>query len=527
MAYEAKATLFDLLDNLPGMIYRCRHDSQRTMLFVSAGCCELTGHSAQALVDNRVIAFGQLIHVDDREAVQQEIESARRENRPYGCIYRAVTAGGQERWVWDNGRYSTVDDDSFWISEGYITDATEQTHAVKQLEQHLADRTRKLSALYDILGTASKPGRLQPILSQSLKRVLVATQGDAGFIHLREKSGEYLRLVVRKGITKNLAAKISVVSAKSGLMAWVAHNRLPLLIPKISEDSRSIYLAEASGFSFYVGVPIMRGRRIWGTLSILGKDPAQFGVDEVALLASIGEELSIVVENARLRRQAERLLVIQERNRLARELHDSVTQSLYSLTLFAEAGRRKAEASQNEEIAEYFSQIGETGQQAQKEMRLMLHKLRPPILSKEGLVRALQQRLNAVEGRAGVKHQLLVIGEKQLTPALEDTLYQIAQEALNNALKHAMATEVIVRLDSQDDQQVILSVEDNGRGFEPNSLLENGGLGLISMRERAEMFDGRITVQSIPGQGTVVQAYLTEILPSIDVRESFDEEDLP
>lgn len=508
------------------MLYRCLNDAQRTMLFVSPGCLELTGYTPTELMDDHAITYGDLILEEDRAVIQQEIESALREKRSYTCTYRLITAGGQKQWVWEIGCGTYDDDGTPQSLEGFITDATQQVVAFQHLEQSIADRTRKLSALYDILEIASKPAKLSVVIKKSLQRVLVAIQGNAGFIHLREKTGKTLRLVARDSIPESLVEKIGIVSPLDGLVAWVSHNRQALVIPNVNEDPRTVYLATDSHLKVYVGVPIATRERVFGTLSVLGQDPTQFGDEEVALLVSIGEEIGIVVENARLRRHSERLLVVQERNRLARELHDSVTQSLYSLTLFAEAGRRTAKVGKNEEAAEYFSQIGETGQQALKEMRLLVHNLRPSILSKEGLVRALQHRLNSVEGRAGVRHEMIVENEIRLSPALENAIYQIAQEALNNALKHAMASEVIVHLSIVDGQQVVLQVEDNGRGFDTDMAAESDGMGLTSMQERVEMFDGHLTIHSIPGQGTIVKAHLRVSSKTPRQWADFDVEDL-
>jgi signal transduction histidine kinase len=199
---------------------------------------------------------------------------------------------------------------------------------------------------------------------------------------------------------------------------------------------------------------------------------------------------------------------------------------LYSVTLFAEAGRRTALAAGNEETAEYFAQIGKTGRQALKEMRLLIHKLRPSILSKEGLVRALQQRLNSVEGRAGVESQLIVKGEMNLPPVLEDVLHQIAQEALNNALKHALASEVTVSLDASHSRYVVLRIEDNGRGFDLETAAQSDGMGLTSMGERAESFGGQVLIQSAPGQGTTVEAHLGYTRARTDRQGGFNVEDL-
>ncbi len=515
-----------LLNNIPGMVYRCRYDAQRTMLFVSPGCLELTGYTPAELMDDRPFTFGDMILEEDRAAVQQEIEQALQEKRSYTCTYRLITADEQKRWVWETGRGTYDDDGTPQYLEGFITDATEQVVALQHLEQSMADRTRTLSALYDILEMASKPAELPVVINKSLQRVLVATQGDAGFIHLREKTGKTLRLVARNSIPESMAEKIDRVSHQDGLVAWVSQNRQALVIPNVNKDPRTVYLATDSHLKVYVGVPIATQERVFGTLSVLGQDLNQFRAEEIELLVSIGEQLGVTIEIARLRRKAERLLVVQERNRLARELHDSVTQSLYSLTLFAEAGRRTAKAGKNKEATDYFSQIGETGQQALKEMRLLIHRLRPSILSKEGLVRALQHRLNSVEGRAGVRHEMIVENEIRLSPALENAIYQTAQEALNNALKHAMASEVIVQLSIVNGQQVVLQVKDNGRGFDPDAAAESDGMGLTSMQERAEMFGGHLTIHSVPGQGTTVKASL-KVAPKTPRRKGeFDIEDL-
>ncbi len=401
-----------------------------------------------------------------------------------------------------------------------------RTLTLERLRQQLSDQTRKLSALHDILEAVSAPVELPVVLKKSLRAALVAAQGKAGFIHLRDKSGRTMRLAAREGIPDSVIGTIASISSEDGLVAWVARNKESLIVPNIGEDSRTVYLAGIGDLKVYVGAPISRGQRVWGTLSVLGKDPAQFGNDEIALLSSVGEEIGIVVENARLRRQAERLLVVQERNRLARELHDSVTQSLYSVTLFAEAGRRTALADKNEETAGYFTQIGETGQQALKEMRLLIHKLRPSILAREGLVRALQQRLNSVEGRAGVKNRLVVEGEVTLSPAMENALFQIAQEALNNALRHAMASEVIVRLNMTYSEKVEIQVEDNGRGFDPEAAADSDGMGLTNMQERAESFDGELTIHSAPGRGCIVAACLKHSSTTPKQWTDFNVEDL-
>jgi len=207
---------------------------------------------------------------------------------------------------------------------------------------------------------------------------------------------------------------------------------------------------------------------------------------------------------AALRQSEMEKAVSAERSRLARELHDSVTQSLYSLTLFTEAARHMAEEDGNESIEQYIGQIGVIGLQALKEMRLLVFELQPPELEKEGLVSALRRRLEAVEGRAGVDARV-VVGELFKLPGIvEQEFFRIAQEALNNALKHAAAASVVVYL-RRENGGIEMEIVDDGVGFDPQSLPDRGGMGLKNIRERAERLGGGVSIRSNLGEGTHIK----------------------
>lgn len=205
--------------------------------------------------------------------------------------------------------------------------------------------------------------------------------------------------------------------------------------------------------------------------------------------------------------ERKRAAVMEERQRLARELHDSVTQLLYSLSLFSDWSLDLLDAGEGPAARERLVRIGEVAQQALKEMRLLLYELRSTALEQDGLVGALHKRLAAVEERAGVEARLLAEPLPYLAPAVEEGLYRIAQEALNNALKHAAASQVTVRI-CCDDRDLELEVSDNGAGFDPAGLQNQGGLGLHSMAERAAALGGRLEVHSMPGQGARVRVVL-------------------
>jgi signal transduction histidine kinase len=154
-------------------------------------------------------------------------------------------------------------------------------------------------------------------------------------------------------------------------------------------------------------------------------------------------------------------------------------------------------------VVDNIARLGETAQQALKEMRLLVYELRPLALEQAGLADALQHRLDAVEKRAGVDAQLRVNLDRDLPPIVENGLYRIAQEALNNALKHAEATTISVSLNTNDGC-VEMEVMDNGKGFDPQAVQDQGGLGMISIRERATALHGESSITSTPGQGTRV-----------------------
>jgi signal transduction histidine kinase len=143
-------------------------------------------------------------------------------------------------------------------------------------------------------------------------------------------------------------------------------------------------------------------------------------------------------------------------------------------------------------------------QRALKEMRWLIYELRPALVEEMGLVNALQRRLEMVERRAGVQVQFAVAGMRELDAALENAVYQIAQEALNNTLKHAAATQVTMQM-SMDARNLHLEIKDDGKGFDPATVGATAGLGLVSMRERAAQLDGSLAIISKPGQGTRIR----------------------
>ena len=253
-----------------------------------------------------------------------------------------------------------------------------------------------------------------------------------------------------------------------------------------------------------LAVPLIVRGEVYGGLVLYYAVPRLVSDEEVGLAVAFADQAALAIENARLHQQARQAAVVDERARLARELHDSVTQSLFSMTLLAEAGQRLASAGELERVQAYLGRLGDTSQQSLKEMRLLVYELRPLALEDVGLIGALQQRLDAVEARSGVEARLLVDGSVEVPAAVEQDLYRIAEQALNNALKHASATSVTARIQG-DHERLTLEVVDDGCGFDPADIAHRGGQGLVSMRERAAHIGGDLTVRSASGEGTSVR----------------------
>ncbi len=404
-----------------------------------------------------------------------------------------------------------------------LDDNTEHVHSRQQLERRIADRTQKLSLLYDVIAATAEAPDLRSTLEWSLRRVLEAIKCPAGSIQLVDDFDEQadvaaLRLVAQEGLPEEFLQALSETAVEQSLSGLALISKHPVVVDNLANHPAApSLLRQQAALQTYVGVAMMVRERAVGVVSVFAGQERRFSEIELALLDSVADQIGIVVENAYLHKQAEEAAVLEERHRLARELHDSVTQAIYSLTLFTEAGLRLLRSHNYDKIEDLLQHLNQTSQQALREMRLMLHKLRPADLEEEGLVGALQQRLDEVETRANVEAHLIVEGNlDDLPESVEEQLYRVAQEALNNALKHSAASLLTVHI-SADDDDITMTISDDGRGFDVAAALEDGGMGLQNMEERVDELDGDLTIESTPGQGTMITVQID--LDELDLAE--------
>jgi signal transduction histidine kinase len=274
-----------------------------------------------------------------------------------------------------------------------------------------------------------------------------------------------------------------------------------------------VMLQIAMGASFYT---------IFGTEAALAA-----GILFVVLLTSLLKRYSLQTQRAEnllaelqlagreieaAHRREKDLAVAEERLRLSRDLHDSVTQELYSVMMYAEAAVELLSSGETQGAVGHVRALRDTAQQALQEMRMLVFDLHRPTLEQGGLARALQSRLDAVEGRSGIRVEVDVAGREELRPAVEKELYNIAREALNNVLKHARAKQVRVLLRFAGDGAEI-EVADDGVGFLPAGGGAGGGLGIPGMRERADRIGATLRIETVPGKGTTVAVQVPRSRP--------------
>ncbi|MDX9956560.1 MAG: PocR ligand-binding domain-containing protein [Anaerolineae bacterium] len=256
----------------------------------------------------------------------------------------------------------------------------------------------------------------------------------------------------------------------------------------------------------FLSMPLHANGDVIGVLEVLDK-PGGFVKDDIRIVSLFANQAAINIEHARLNQQAGKLAVIEERQRLARELHDSVVQSLYSIALYADAAALALMADKPDVTVSHLQELRDTARSAMVDMRLLIFELHPPALEEEGLITALRVRLASVEARSGVHAELEVEGERRLPIMIEQELYRIAQEALNNIMKHAQAQNVTLTV-RFNDGTVSLQVRDDGTGFDPHNIASSGGMGLHSFAARAVKIGGHVTVDSQPGRGTTVTVHV-------------------
>ena len=323
--------------------------------------------------------------------------------------------------------------------------------------------------------------------------------------------GDSFAEFVVDGISDAEWAAIGPLPRRHGMLAVLLNQGKPERLPDIRKDPRfEGWPAAHPKMSHFLGVPVRDGDQVLGIIFAANKVSAAaekhgFTDRDEEILSLFAAHAAIALTNARLYERSRELSVVQERSRLARDLHDAVTQKLFSIRAHARAAAVLAarEPPDAKRIRAEIEVVGELGAEAHAELRAVIDGLTPPDLEAAGLAESLR-RYAVLAGRAhGVPVTFTAACLPPLRQNAEAALYRVAQEALHNALRHAGASCVTVAL-STTPRLVVLEVSDDGHGFAPDAPSGGPGLGLESMRERAAAAGGRLAIRSGP-KGTTVR----------------------
>ncbi len=387
-----------------------------------------------------------------------------------------------------------------------VFDITERKQAQQALEQLVAERTHELATLNSIAEVVSRTLDLNEIMDAALTRAMQAMRMEVGTAYSLQASDEpdedkRLVFAARKGLSENFSRTVGTPRVQGTAIQVAAEAQKPVVwLVANYPDPRLKQALELEGVRQVINVPLFAKGRFVGAFNLGTRHEREITPEEISLLGAIGHQVAVAVENAHLYDQAEHSAALAERSRLARELHDSVTQSLYGVTMYAQAAQLLLTAGDHVPAAQYLGELRDTAQEALREMRLLIYELRPLALEKRGLATALQERLETVEARGGVETKLHIEGAEGLPLALQHELYHIAREALNNILKHAHAKTVRVDLVCMDGS-IRLEICDDGVGFDPADE-SRGGLGLAGMKERVQKIGASLEIDTSVGQGT-------------------------
>ena len=375
------------------------------------------------------------------------------------------------------------------------------SESYSQLEQRVNARTRELATLNAIAEVVSCSLNLDEILNDALDKILEVLEMDVGTAYALDDERRSLKLLAEHGLFGEFIDRVSPQPLKGSVVEEAARMGQPIVWPM--EDYPEIALKpwlEKEAIKQIICVPLMVKGRLVGAFLFGARRSRPLSPEELSLLGSCGQQIGVAVENARLYGQAEETAAIAERTRLAREFHDSVTQTLFSASLIAEVLPDLWKMNENEGWRR-LEELRQLTRGALAEMRTLLVELRPNALVEIPLPDLLRQLCESLIGRARLPIQLSVEGQGRLPPDVQVSLYRITQEALNNVVKHSKATQAVVTL--RLDGAMHLSIEDNGCGFEIAKVAPDH-LGLKIMSERADAIGAKLSVYSEPGEGTQI-----------------------
>ncbi len=365
---------------------------------------------------------------------------------------------------------------------------------------------RATAALSDAVLAIAAEHAVEPVLQKLVDAARELAGARYAAIGVPDGDGGFARFIT-SGMSDELIASLGELPRQHGLLGAMLQSDRPYRTTDIRRDPRfrGWWPSAHPSMSSFLGVPIVSRGEIVGAFYLTDKEAGdEFADADQALIETFAAHAGLAIENARLHERSRELNIVEERNRLARELHDAVTQKLFGVVLAAESGAAML-GSDTAGAREQLERVRELAREAMQELRSVIVHLRPPALEAEGLAVALTKHVDVLRHAYRREIALDVSGELVVPERVEVEAFRIAQEALHNALRHSDAEHIAVALRS-DDSGVTLTVSDDGSGFDTSAPeVRSRRLGLTTMAERARAAGGALAIESGPGAGTTIR----------------------
>ncbi|NIN65870.1 MAG: PAS domain S-box protein [Anaerolineae bacterium] len=520
--WESEEKYRDLVENIDDVIYAA--DAEGVVTYVSPSI-EAFGYTLSEVIGH---TFPEFLVPEDSRSAGETLSTLLVSGHSVGeNEYRILSKSGEVRWIRVSSRPVFADDRVVGV-RGVLSDITERKRAERQLleakedaerarglegeRRQEAERRRQIAeSLADVMTVLNSNQSLDEVLDYIAMRTAELLGNQAVGIYRLEDDQKFA-IQAARGLLVAYATGRDIPIGHAALRRAMA-SREAVPVPRLgrhpsaegaaTREALQETLARTWGdlYQALLAVPIIVGEELYGAIALYYSEAREFPEEEIELATVFGDQVALAIENARLREQVRETAAIEERERLARDLHDAVTQTLFSSSLIAEALPRVWERDPDR-AREGLKELRSLTQGALAEMRTLLLELRPAGLTEKALGELLSHLTQAMTGRSRVPIRLTVEGDSHLPDELQIALYRIAQEALNNVARHAEANEVSVWLHCEQARSR-LRIRDDGRGFDPEDTLPDQ-LGMGIMRERAKSVGATLKITSQPGQGTEV-----------------------
>ncbi|MFI8432136.1 GAF domain-containing sensor histidine kinase [Streptomyces sp. NPDC079020] len=367
-----------------------------------------------------------------------------------------------------------------------------------------------LAAVSAALLAMSRHLEMRDVLKTIVTSARELLDAEYAALGVPDDHGGFAQFVV-DGITDEQWKAIGPLPRQHGILAAMLHEAKPERLADVRKDPRFGGWPDAHpDMSDFLGLPIQDGDEIIGALYLANKKCPKpegscgFTAEDEELLSMLAQHAAIALTNARLYERSRELTIAEERSRLAHELHDAVSQKLFSLRLTAQAAATLVDRDPARAKGE-LQQVAALAAEAVDELRAAVVELRPAALDEDGLVATLRTQIQVLDRAHSAAVTFESAGVRALPAAQEEALLRVAQEALHNALRHSGAGYVTVTL-ARRGPAAVLRITDDGSGFDVTAVRRAGRhLGLVSMRHRASSVGGKLTVESEPGKGTTIE----------------------